>query len=94
MVRCSRLQLLRHIARRVEQDPENAIFSVLMCWQVLLLDQKSVLISASEETTHCHDEEHVGCSFRIFALKAAELRSNTDKIMALMTKPLALHSKS
>lgn len=51
-------------------------------------------VENKKTTTHCHDEEHVGCSVLIFALKVAELIINTDKIMAQMTKPLVLHSKS
>lgn len=51
-------------------------------------------VENKKTTTHCHDEEHVGCSFLIFALKEAEMIINSDKIMAPMTKSLALHSKS
>lgn len=51
-------------------------------------------VENKKTTTHCHDEEYVGCSFLIFALKEAEMIINSDKIMAPMTKSLALHSKS
>lgn len=72
------------------------IFSLLICSQVFTLPKKCSDSSVEhQKTAACsHDGEHVGCSVLIFALKAAELIINADKIMARMTKPLVPHSKS
>lgn len=73
------------------------IFSLLICCPVFTLGPKKCSHSSVEHqktAARSHDGEHGGCSVLIFALKAAELIINADKIMARMTKPLLPHSKS
>lgn len=73
------------------------IFSLLICCPVSTLGPKKCSDSSDEHekaAARSHDGERGGCSVLVFALKAAELIINADKIMARMTKPLLPHSKS
>lgn len=94
LVKCCGVQVLWHI---VKTGPRKSHFLCVDVLAGVTFGPKKCsffIVENRKTTTHCHNEEHVGCSFLIFALKAAELIINTDRIMAQMTKPLALHSKS